>query len=341
MPHTTSQIAKHLGGQLKGRADLTIESLEEISCAESGQMTFIGSAAYASRWQTSRASAAVISNGLNADPGHDRALIVVQDADLAMAELLVLFAPISPPPDGGIHESAIVAASATIGESVHVGPHCVIGPEVQIGDGSVLHASVTIMHNSHIGCHCVLWPGVVIRERCRLGNRCVIHSNVTIGSDGFGYRPNSDGQGLTKIPHIGTVELGDDVEIGANSAIDRGKFSATQLGTGCKIDNLVQIAHNCRIGQAVVIAGSTGIAGSVTIGDGAILGGMVGVKDHVTIGAGAQLAGGAHVLTDVPPGKIWAGRPAQPCRQASREYASIRRLPKIMKQIKRLQQQLT
>ncbi|MBW1607574.1 MAG: UDP-3-O-(3-hydroxymyristoyl)glucosamine N-acyltransferase, partial [Deltaproteobacteria bacterium] len=164
---------------------------------------------------------------------------------------------------------------------------------------------------------------------------CIIHPNVTIGADGFGYRPSSDGRGLVKIPQIGTVEIGDGVEIGAGSCVDRGKFSATSIGDGTKIDNLVQIAHNCKLGRSCVMAGQSGLAGSVTLGDGVIMGGRAAVKDHVTVGAGAKLGGGAGVISDVAPGKTLLGIPADDYRQTLRLWAAQKQLPDLIKQMKK------
>ncbi|MCK4821889.1 UDP-3-O-(3-hydroxymyristoyl)glucosamine N-acyltransferase, partial [bacterium] len=174
----------------------------------------------------------------------------------------------------------------------------------------------------------------VLRERCQIGNKCIIHPNVTIGADGFGYRPADDGKSLVKIPQIGTVIVGDDVEIGAGSCIDRGKFSATSIGNGTKIDNLVQIGHNCRIGRSCVIAGMTGVSGSVTIGDGVIIGGGVGIKDHVTIGNGARIGGKSGVISDVAPGQTVIGFPAGEYKKTLRQWAALKKLPDLYKLVK-------
>ena len=190
------------------------------------------------------------------------------------------------------------------------------------------------MSLSSIGSRTVIWSGTIIRERCRIGNSCIIHPNVTIGADGFGYRPSADGRGMVKIPQIGTVEIGDSVEIGAGSCVDRRKFSATSIGDGTKIDNLVQIAHNCKIGRSCVMAGQSGLAGSVTLGDGVIMGGRAIVSDHVTVGAGARLGGNAGVMSDVPPGKTLLGIPADDYRKTLKVWASMKKLPGLTKQLK-------
>ncbi|MFW6060590.1 MAG: UDP-3-O-(3-hydroxymyristoyl)glucosamine N-acyltransferase [Phycisphaeraceae bacterium] len=340
-PHTTQAIAQHIAGELVGRADLPVRGLETLDRADADHVTFIGDEKHARRWPESRAGAALVTRGLTPTQhnGDDRPLIYVDDADLATARALELFAPELPAPQPGIHPTAVVHEDARLGENVRLGPHCYVGPRARIGDRCILHANVTALDDARLGDDCALWPGTVIRERCTLGNRCICQPNVTIGADGFGYRPSPDGAGMVKIPQIGTVELGDDVELGAGTCIDRGKFSATVIGAGCKIDNLVQIAHNCRIGRSVVIAGNCGIAGSVIIEDGVMLGGMVAVKDHLTIGAGARLAGCAQVIHDVPPGETWAGSPAQRMRDAAAQAALLRKLPDLARQVRRLSRQ--
>jgi len=194
--------------------------------------------------------------------------------------------------------------------------------------------NVTILDDTSIGNETIIWSGTVIRERCRIGNLCIIHPNVTIGADGFGYRPSPDGKGLVKIPQIGTVEIGDGVEIGAGSCIDRGKFSATTIGDGTKIDNLVQVAHNCKLGLCCVMAGQSGLAGSVTLGNAVMMGGGARVKDHVTVGDNVKLGGNTGVIRDVPPGKTLLGVPADDHRQTLRLWSAQKKLPALIKQMK-------
>lgn len=330
--YTTGELCTLVRGHLQGPDDIIIRGVNILQDAGPADIAFIGDVEHARAWSTCTAAAALVSKDLKLtcdQPG--RALIQVPNADLAMAEVLERFAPPPPAVPPGIHPSAVLDPSAEVADGAAVGPGSVIGPNVTIGADTVLHGHVTVLDDTHIGTACVIWPGTVIRERCRIGNRCILHANTVIGADGFGYRPAPDGSGLVKIPQIGTVEIGDDVEIGAGTCIDRGKFSATTVGSMTKIDNLCQIAHGCQIGRGCVIAGLCGIAGSVTIGDGAILGGKVGIKDHVRIGAGARLAAYAAVMNDVPPGQTWAGMPAKDARVALRELVAVKRLPKLIK----------
>jgi UDP-3-O-[3-hydroxymyristoyl] glucosamine N-acyltransferase len=334
---TIEAISRTIGGKLTGDPSILITGVETIAEAKQNQLTFIGGKKYIKLWQQSGASAAIVSDNLEVDveAGLGRAFVRVPDADLALAQILEMFAPEPPTCDTGIHPSAVVDASAQIHASVEIGAGCYIGPTVVIGAGTRLYPNVTVFDDTTIGNDTTIWSGTVIRERSRIGSDCIIHPNVTIGADGFGFRPSPDGQGLVKIPQIGTVEIGDGVEIGAGSCIDRGKFSATVIGDGTKIDNQVQIAHNCRLGRSCVMAGQAGLAGSVTLGDGVIMGGGARVKDHVTVGAGVKLGGNTGVINDVAPGKTLLGLPADDSRQTMRLWALQKKLPDIIKQLKR------
>jgi len=333
--YTTEQINQVVNGTLSGSPTIMITGVEQISEATTNQLSFIGEKKYIKLWDQSRASAAIVNNSLDIEPGENRALVRVADADLALASALQLFEPEPPKCEPGIHSTAVVDSTAEIGAGAAIGAGCYIGPGVVIGMNTKLYPNVTVLDDSSIGSETIIWSGTVIRERCCIGNCCIIHPNVTIGADGFGYRPSSDGRGLVKIPQIGTVEIGDGVEIGAGSCVDRGKFSATSIGDGTKIDNLVQIAHNCKLGRFCVMAGQSGLAGSVTLGDGVIMGGRAAVKDHVTVGAGAKLGGGAGVISDVAPGKTLLGIPADDYQQILRLWAAQKQLPDLIKQMKK------
>ncbi|MHC4419567.1 MAG: UDP-3-O-(3-hydroxymyristoyl)glucosamine N-acyltransferase [Planctomycetota bacterium] len=315
---TTADLAKHVSGDLHGRPDLPIAGVNALTEATAREITFITDAVHARQWAEARAGAAVISAGLE-PAGHDpesRALIVVPNAALAVVELLRLFAP--------------------IGNDVRIGPHVSIDDQATIGDRAVLHAGVRVYAHTAIGDDSILHANVVVRERCRLGRRLLLHPNVTIGADGFGYEPAPDDSGLVKVPHIGTVIIEDDVEIGAGSCVDRAKFGATVIGAGTKIDNLVQIAHNCRIGRNCVIAALSGLSGSVTVGDGARIAGAVGIVDHISIGSGATIGAAAGVMKDVPPGETHLGVPAIEIHQTLRQWAAVRKLPDWMQQASQL-----
>jgi UDP-3-O-[3-hydroxymyristoyl] glucosamine N-acyltransferase len=331
-------ICERVSGCLEGSSELEIEGVEQIDQAGPGDLTFIGTAAYAARWASSRAAAAIIQDDIDLGPGAGRAFVRVANADLAMASVLELFAPPPVSPALGVDARAVVDPRAMLGEGVSIGALCYVGPHARIGDGAVLHPNATVLEAAIVGDGCVLWPGVVVRERCVLGAGCRLHPNVSIGADGYGYRPSADGRSLVKTPQIGTVEIGRDVEIGAGTCVDRGKFSATTIGDGTKIDNLCQIAHNCAVGRCVVMAAMVGVGGSVTIGDGAMIGGGAIIKDHLTIGPGVQLGGHSSVMHDIPAGARWSGSPAQDAGDSFREHAALRKLPELFREIKSLRE---
>jgi UDP-3-O-[3-hydroxymyristoyl] glucosamine N-acyltransferase len=333
--YTTDKICRVTNGVLEGDPKIIITGVEQISQAATDQLTFIGEKKYIKQWHQSEAPAAIVSEKLNIEPGPGRALIRVADADLALAEVLKLFETEPPKCAVGIHPTAVVDPTATISEGAAVGAGCYVGPGVVIGKNTVLYPNVTVLDDAAIGCETIIWSGTVIRDRCKVGDHCIIHPNVTIGADGFGYRPSSDGQSLVKIPQIGTVQIGDSVEIGSGSCVDRGKFSATIIGDGTKIDNLVQIGHNCKIGRSCIMVGQSGLAGSVTLGDGVIMGGRAAVKDHVTVGDGVKLGGNSGVTHDVAPGKTLLGAPADDHRKTLKVWAAQRQLPDLIKKLKK------
>ncbi|QDU32175.1 UDP-3-O-acylglucosamine N-acyltransferase [Poriferisphaera corsica] len=327
-----------VGGELVGDGEIVVESLEELEIAGAGQMTFIGSDEYAKKWASSGASAALVNESLEVEVGEGRALVFVENADLAMGQVLGEYAPKPVVVKRGVHATAVVDETAKIGQNVAIGAQCYVGPNVVVGDNTMLHPRVTVLDDVVVGQDCELWSGAVIRERCTVGDRCIIHPNAVIGGDGFGYRVGQGERGpeLVKIPQIGIVEIQDDCEIGCNATIDRAKFSKTVVGAGTKIDNQVQIGHNVRIGQMCAISGATGIAGSVDIGNGVTMGGMCAIKDHISIGDGVTLGGGSQVIGNVPTGATWVGAPARDYRDAVKEYTMIRKMPDLYKQFRKL-----
>lgn len=325
---TAGAVAALLSAELVGPADLPLTGFDAIEKAGPGALTFIRSPDFASMWTMSKASAAVVTRGVNV-PGHDptrRALLIVPNADLAVVRLLGAIAPASPKAEAGIDPSASVHAGAEVAEDASIGPHCTVEEGAKIGSGAVLVAGVYVGRGSSVGAGSVLMPGVSVLERCHVGRRCVLNPGVVIGADGFGYVPAPGGKGLVKVPHIGGVRIEDDVEIGANSCVDRGKIGDTTIGAGTKIDNLVQIAHNCRVGRACIICGMCAIAGSVEVGDGAVFAGGVRVVDNVKIGAGAKIGAGSGVMDDIPEGEEWLGSPARRATETLADWAAIRRL---------------
>lgn len=322
------EINKKVNGKITGNSTIQITGPEQLEKATEGQITFIGSAKYAKLWANSSASAAIINDSIELEPGEGRSFIRVKNADLAMAMILELFNPEPPGFEESIHPTAVIHPSVIMGDHCNIGAGCYIGKNVVLGEGVTLYPNVTIFDETRIGDHTVIWSGTVIRERSKIGMHCIFHINVSIGADGFGYRPREDGKGLVKIPQIGNVVIGNGVEIGAGTTVDRGKFSSTIIGDGCKIDNLVQIGHNSVMGRSCIMAGSSGLAGSVTLGDGVIIGGSASIKDHVTIHSGAKVGGGSGVMSDVEAGKSVLGYPATDSREMLKQWAALRNLVK-------------
>jgi len=328
---TIQQINEKIKGVIVGNTTQLITGPEHLELANNNQISFIGNRKYIKHWQSSDACAAIVNADIDLEPGENKAFIKVKNADIAMAELLELFVPEGPVFEEAIHPAANVHATATIGSGCNIGAGCYVGKNVKLGNNVTLYANTTVLDDTTIGNNTTIWPGAVVRERCVIGSYCIIHPNATIGADGFGFRPSPDGRGLLKIPHIGNVIIGNGVEIGANSCVDRGKFSATVIGDGCKIDNLVQIGHNSKMGRCCIMAGSSGLAGSVTLGDGVMVGGSASISDHVTLGNGVQVGGGSGVMGDFADGKKILGYPAVESREALKQWVALRKLAKDAK----------
>ena len=320
------EITSLVQGELIGNCKDLIFAPEQIENAKKGNVTIIGNSKYTRLWETSNASMAIVYEGIKILPGEGKAFVKVKNADLAMAILLDAFEPEPPYFESDIHPTAVVNKTAKLGNGCKIGANSYVGKNVTIGDNVVIYPNVSIFDNTSIGNETIIWSGTVIRERSEIGSQCIFHSNVSIGADGFGYRPSIDGRGLVKIKHIGNVVIGNAVEVGANSCIDRGKFSATILGDGCKIDNLVQIGHNSVLGKCCIIAGNSGLAGSVTLGDGVIIGWGASIKNHVTIHSGATVGGGSGVISDVEAGKTVIGYPACDSREKMKQWVALRKL---------------
>lgn len=323
--YTIQEINAVLNGVIVGQTTHSITAPEQLDLASETEISFIGNRKYEKFWATSKACAAVVNEDISIEPGDNKVFIKVKNADLAMSQVLELFAPAPPQLANEIHPTAVVDASAKIGNGTRIGANCYVGPNVVLGENVTLYPNVTILDECTVGKNTVIWSGAVVRERCHVGAYCILHPNCTIGADGFGFRPCPE-RGLAKIPQIGNVIIGNNVEIGANSSVDRGKFSSTILGDGCKIDNLVQIGHNSKLGQFCIMAGNSGLAGSVTLGNGVMIGGSASIKDHLTLGDGAIIGAGSGVAADVPAGKTVLGYPAVDARTALKQWAILKRM---------------
>jgi UDP-3-O-[3-hydroxymyristoyl] glucosamine N-acyltransferase len=326
-----AEIAEWVGGEVRGDASIRVTSLRGLEDAGSEDLTWLAREKLAHRLADCRAAAVLLPKTFGDAP---LPAVLCDNVSAALIVVLKHFAPPVPRPEAGVHPEAVVAPSAVMGDQVAVGAHVVVGERVRIGEGTVLHAGVSISDDVVIGRHCELWQGVVIRERCQLGDRVVIHPNTVVGADGFGYE-FIEGQ-HRKIPQIGTVEIADDVEIGANCAIDRAKLGATRIGEGTKIDNLVQVAHNVQIGPRCMIVSQVGIGGSSRLGEGVTLAGKAGVGDNVTLEDGVVVGGFSGVAKDVKAGTFMFGIPAIEKKAFAAERGRIRRIPKLIDRIDEL-----
>ncbi len=330
---TLAELAALTGAEaVEGACAGPVTGVAALAEATSADLSFLGNAKYADAVASSKAGAILVPVAFAGKPSAGQAFLRVANPSYALALLCgVLEARLWPRPPAGIHPSAVVAPSAKVDPAAHVGPFCVIGEGATIAAGATLEARCHVGARASVGADCWLKPGVVVGDYCVLGARCRIQSGAVIGSDGFGYEP-VDGE-IRRIPQIGNVVLEDDVEVGANSTLDRARFSRTVVGRGTKIDNLVQIAHNVRIGRQCLITAQVGIAGSTTLGDHCVLGGQSGVAGHLTLGDRVRLGAQTGLFEDVPADGFMNGTPAVPFGLERRLVVLSRRLPDLFKKV--------
>lgn len=328
------ELAALVGGTVQGDASLAITGVAPIDGAGPGDITFLANPKYLEGLATTGASAAIVAPGVEA-PGLD--LLVCANPYLAFAKILTrLKVPRIPPQ--GVLEGASVHPSARLEADVTIHPGCVVGAEVVVGRGSILHPGVVLYAGARIGEDCLLHAGAVVREGCRLGNRVILQPNAVIGSDGFGFAP--DGDRYYKIPQVGIVELGDDVEVGACACIDRAAMGVTRVGRGTKLDNLVQIGHNVSIGEDTILVAQVGIAGSTRIGNHCTFGGQSATVGHIQVGDNVMLGGQSAIAGDTEGPQVLSGSPAIPHKEWLKASLSFGRLPEMRKEVNRLRRQL-
>ena len=329
------ELARALGCELRGDGDTEILGVAPIEDAGPGTLTFLADRRLGAKLATTRAAAVVLTP--------DAADVTVPSLRaphpyLAFVAAVELFHPTPPRPAPGIHPTAVIAASADIGPGAWLGPHVVVGERVRIGRDAVLHARVTVYDDVTIGDGFTAHAGAVVRERVTIGDRVLLHAGAVIGSDGFGYLPLADR--IRKIPHIGRVVLEDDVEVGANTTVDRAAFGATVIGRGTKLDNLVMIAHGCRTGPECLVAAQAGLAGGSVLGRRVMLGGQVGLAGHLRLGDAVQVAAQSGVHGDVPAGAVYGGYPATDVRLWRRMSSALARLPEARRRLRRVERAL-
>jgi len=327
MTLTTAEIAKLLAGEVLGDASATLTGFAAADTAKPGDLTFAETDEFFIAAENSAATAIIA--GKNSSSAK-KTVIRVDNPRIAFAKALAVFFP-EPKFVAGIHPSASIAKSAQIDATAHIGPHCTVGERAKIGANVVLQSGNFIGDDSILGDETNLFPNVTIYSRTQIGKRVRIHSGTVIGSDGFGYVFDSGFH--RKVPQIGNVVIGDNVEIGSNVSVDRGALGATVIGKGTKIDNLVQVAHNVEIGEHCILCAQVGIAGSAKLGNYCVLAGQVGIAGHLKIGNQVTVGSKAGVMHNIPDGEQWLGIPAQPDKQAKRIMIAMQRLPDLFKKI--------
>ncbi len=331
---TAAQLAELVGGTLYGDGERLLRSAAPLEHASSDSVTFLANVRYAALLSETAAGVVLVSSGVRRSQGD---VIETADPYAAFVKTLVFFHP-EVEHGAGIHESAVIASDVQIGANVLIGPCCVVQKGVKIGDNSLLEAGVFIGEQCVIGNNCRIHPQATIRHHVQIGNRVTIHSGTVIGADGFGFAFESGR--YQKIPQIGTVIIDDDVEIGANTTVDRATMGETRIGEGTKIDNLVQIAHNVRIGRHCVIAAQAGISGSTVLGDYCRVGGQAGFVGHLKIGDGAAFGAQSGISHDVRPGEVLSGSPGRPHSVWKRIEAALPRLPELLRRVRRLEERV-
>jgi UDP-3-O-[3-hydroxymyristoyl] glucosamine N-acyltransferase len=334
MSFTAAQIAEQIGGEVLGDGTVELTGLAPAEHARPGDLTFAENAAYFAAAEASQATAVLVTGDL---PASKKVLVRVANARVAMAKALAIFFP----PDGlpcGIHPDAAIADSAQIDPTAHIGPHCVVGARVRLGARSVLMGGNHLGRDCQIGCDVCLHPNVVIYAKTQIGHRVIIHAGTVIGSDGYGYV--FDQGRHRKMPQVGHLVIHDDVEIGANAAIDRGALGATVIGPGTKIDNLVHVAHNVVLGRHCLIMGQVGFAGSTTLGDYCVVASQSGISGHLKLGNQVTIGAKSGVMRDIPDGGRVLGIPAAPDKQAKRQWVGVQQLPELIRRLRELEQEV-
>ncbi len=337
-PRTVGELAALVGGTVDGDATASVGGVAALRDALPGDISFLSNPRYENQVATTRATAVLVRTDWQG--AHTAALVRVENPDKSFAQIVPLF--ILPPPDfaPGIHPTAIIGEGCEIGEGVHIGPYAVLGRGCRIGAGCVIEAHVVLGDQVVLGERTHLRPHVSVREGVRMGRDVSIHNGTVVGSDGFGYTITADANGapvIEKVPQLGIVEIGDDVEIGANVTIDRARFGATKIGDHVKIDNLVQIAHNVQVGASSGIVAQVGVSGSTHIGSGVMLWGQAGLAGHLDIGDGAVVFAQSGVSKNVPAGATVFGSPAQDRREAVKSMMLPRLVERLQKRIEALE----
>lgn len=333
--YKVSELAEMVNGVVKGNPDAEITGVNSLKLATAAEASFLSNIKYRSQMDAGKAGVILVVSDWKFEPKEGQTLILCQNPDKAFTKICNVFAPAPIQYTPGIHPSAVVHSSAKIAEDVYIGPTAVIEEGAVIGKGTVINACVYVGPFVTIGENCLIYPNVSIMRYCKLGSKIIIHAGATIGADGFGY--NTTFTGLVKVPQNGIVQIDNDVEIGANSTIDRARFGKTWIKKGVKIDNLVHVAHNVIVGESSALIGQCGIAGSAEIGRGVIVAAQSGVNGHITLGDGSKVAGASAVQRSVSPGAMVFGTPAESEEDFIERHMLPRKVRKLTARLEKLE----
>lgn len=336
-PLTLGDLARLADAALEGDAAALIHGVAPLEEAGPGDLSFVAEARYHPYIQRSRATAVLVARDAQLRLPEGMAALRVEDPRRALAGILAALHP-EERPEPGVHPTAVLGAGVTVAPTAQVGPYAVLGEGTTVGERARIGAHAVLGRRCRVADDAVIHAQATLYDDVQVGERSIVHSGARLGADGFGYV--WDGAGHRRVPQVGGCRLGSDVEIGANTTVDRGSIGDTVVGDGTKIDNLVQIGHNCRIGRHVIIISQVGISGSTRVGDGAVLAGQAGVQGHIEIGAGARVGGQAGVTASVAAGETVSGYPARPHREALRVQAAMMKLPELVRRVKELERAL-
>lgn len=337
MEFTAKQIAAYVGGEIVGDENATVCAFAKIEEGVKGALSFLSNPKYASFIYETKSSIVLVNNDFVPEKPIQATLIKTANAYESLAKLMALYESVKPKKKG-ISTMASVAASATIGENVYIGPFVAIGENAIIGNNTIIEANTSVGDNATVGADCILYNNVTIYHDCKVGNRCILHAGSVVGADGFGFAP--DANGYEKIPQIGIAILEDDVEIGANTCIDRATMGATIIKRGVKLDNMVQIAHNVVIDEHTVMASQCGVAGSTKVGSWCMVGGQAGISGHIKIGNQVKVGGHSGVTNSVQDGKAVMGYPAFEHTQFARATVIFKKLPEMYREMDTLKKEI-
>ena len=336
MEFTAKQIADIIGGTVDGNPDAPLQTFDKIETAGAKALTFLSNPKYASHLYSSKAGAVLVSTDFVPSQPVDVTMIRVADPYAALAQLMRMVDELTRPRPRGVEQPSFIDESVSVPEDAYIGAFAYVGKGVKLGAGVQIHPQAYVGPGVVIGEGTVIYPGAKIYHGCKIGNRCVIHAGAVIGADGFGFAPMADGT-YSKIPQLGCVEIDDDVEVGANTTIDRATMGRTHISKGTKLDNLIQIAHNVEVGANTVMASQVGVAGSAKIGSNCMIGGQVGIAGHISVGDKVNIGAQSGIPSSVSSGKTIMGYPAIDSQKWLRQCVYLNRLPDLFQSVKKLE----